>query len=176
MIDTDFDVPDEKRSRLAKLYENAPDGGSAKSRSRPMAPTPKKAKILSGGGGLFSTAGDYTRFAQMLLNGGNLDGKQSSDADRRIDDRQQSDLSAERHSSGKSGRRFWFGWIGPARRPEGEHPRISRSIWLERRGHDHLQYRSERENGGVAIVQHLPFNQHNIFAKFNTLFYASIIE
>ncbi len=29
---------------------------------------------LSGGGGLFATAGDYLRFAQMLLNGGELDG------------------------------------------------------------------------------------------------------
>ncbi len=29
---------------------------------------------LSGAGGLYSTAGDYARFAQMLLNGGTLDG------------------------------------------------------------------------------------------------------
>jgi CubicO group peptidase (beta-lactamase class C family) len=36
-------------------------------------PTVKPA-ILSGGGGLFSTAGDYGRFCQMLLNGGELDG------------------------------------------------------------------------------------------------------
>ena len=34
----------------------------------------QKPAILSGGGGLFSTAGDYARFAQMLLNGGELDG------------------------------------------------------------------------------------------------------
>ena len=31
-------------------------------------------RLLSGGGGLLSTAGDYLRFAQMLLNGGELDG------------------------------------------------------------------------------------------------------
>ena len=30
--------------------------------------------MLSGGGGLLSTVGDYLRFAQMLLNGGELDG------------------------------------------------------------------------------------------------------
>lgn len=34
----------------------------------------QKPAIFSGGGGLFSTAGDYARFAQMLLNGGELDG------------------------------------------------------------------------------------------------------
>src|SRR6266571_7481346 len=32
-------------------------------------------RLLSGGGGLLSTAGDYLRFAQMLLNGGELDGR-----------------------------------------------------------------------------------------------------
>jgi CubicO group peptidase (beta-lactamase class C family) len=36
-------------------------------------PTVKPA-ILSGGGGLLSTAGDYARFCQMMLNGGELDG------------------------------------------------------------------------------------------------------
>ena len=34
----------------------------------------KKPAILSGGGGLYSTAGDYARFCQMMLNGGELDG------------------------------------------------------------------------------------------------------
>ncbi len=33
-----------------------------------------KPHVLSGGGGMFSTAGDYARFCQMLLNGGELDG------------------------------------------------------------------------------------------------------
>jgi CubicO group peptidase (beta-lactamase class C family) len=33
-----------------------------------------KPKVLSGGGGMFSTAPDYARFCQMLLNGGELDG------------------------------------------------------------------------------------------------------
>jgi CubicO group peptidase (beta-lactamase class C family) len=33
-----------------------------------------KPKWLSGGGGMVSTAGDYARFCQMLLNGGELNG------------------------------------------------------------------------------------------------------
>jgi CubicO group peptidase (beta-lactamase class C family) len=36
-------------------------------------PTAKPA-VLSGGGGMLSTAGDYARFSQMMLNGGELDG------------------------------------------------------------------------------------------------------
>src|SRR3977135_4077078 len=39
----------------------------------PTDPTAKPA-ILSGGGGMLSTAGDYARFCQMMLNGGELDG------------------------------------------------------------------------------------------------------
>jgi CubicO group peptidase (beta-lactamase class C family) len=38
-------------------------------------PTNPKLKFLSGGGGMVSTTMDYARFAQMLLNGGQFDGK-----------------------------------------------------------------------------------------------------
>jgi CubicO group peptidase (beta-lactamase class C family) len=40
----------------------------------PMRDTAARPNWISGGGGLLSTAGDYLRFAQMLLNGGELDG------------------------------------------------------------------------------------------------------
>jgi CubicO group peptidase (beta-lactamase class C family) len=36
--------------------------------------TKEKVKWFSGGGGLLSTAADYSRFCQMLVNGGELDG------------------------------------------------------------------------------------------------------
>jgi len=48
--------------------------------AKPDAPNPlfedatQKPKVFSGGGGMLSTAGDYARFSQMLLNGGELDG------------------------------------------------------------------------------------------------------
>ena len=38
-----------------------------------MADVTKPTKLFSGGGGLVSTAADYLRFCQMLLNGGELD-------------------------------------------------------------------------------------------------------
>lgn len=40
----------------------------------PVADPAQKPAIFSGGGGMFSTAGDYARFCQMSLNGGELDG------------------------------------------------------------------------------------------------------
>jgi CubicO group peptidase (beta-lactamase class C family) len=65
MRDTGFYVSASQASRVAR-----PD---AMMMLPPGDPTAKPA-ILSGGGGMLSTAGDYARFCQMMLNGGELDG------------------------------------------------------------------------------------------------------
>jgi CubicO group peptidase (beta-lactamase class C family) len=72
MVDTDFWLPLEKRSRLASLYGyDEAAGGLAKVEpemyDEPPAYTP-------GGGGLISSAADYHRFARLLLGEGALDG------------------------------------------------------------------------------------------------------
>ena len=75
MHDTDFYVPSDKVGRFAACYQANPDG------SIKLQDDPGKSKYLrnpvfkSGGGGLVSTTRDYLRFAQMLLNGGQLDGQ-----------------------------------------------------------------------------------------------------
>lgn len=76
MKDTGFYVPKEKRKRFATLYGGGPNGklvaiGEA---SGPKADFASMPAAPSGGGGLVSTAHDYGRFAQMLLNHGELDG------------------------------------------------------------------------------------------------------
>ena len=74
MTDTDFVVPAEKTTRFTTAYTAGGDG------TLRVFDTPvdgiynTKPLLLSGGGGLVSTAADYLRFAQMLLNGGGLDG------------------------------------------------------------------------------------------------------
>jgi CubicO group peptidase (beta-lactamase class C family) len=72
MVDTAFYVPAAKTSRLARIYMT-PESGAGLARVDLPARTETPA-FLSGGGGLFSTVGDYARFAQMLVNGGELDG------------------------------------------------------------------------------------------------------
>ncbi|HVS54150.1 MAG TPA: serine hydrolase domain-containing protein [Opitutaceae bacterium] len=69
MVDTAFNVPPEKLGRLVSLYSRAADGRLAKARSPATSP-----RLLNASGGLFSTAPDYVRFGQMLVNGGELDG------------------------------------------------------------------------------------------------------
>ena len=74
MTDTGFFVPESKLDRLATIYVPAPG------RDGDLAALPRDPNVSqlpgapSGGGGLYSTAGDYLRFAQMLLNEGELDG------------------------------------------------------------------------------------------------------
>ena len=73
MTDTAFAVPEAKLGRLATMYAADPKTGELQ--PRPHDPNVSRVPgMASGGGGLYSTAGDYLRFAQMLLNGGVLDG------------------------------------------------------------------------------------------------------
>jgi CubicO group peptidase (beta-lactamase class C family) len=73
MPDTGFAVPEGKLGRLATMYTADPKTGDLQ--ARPHDPNVSRVPgMASGGGGLYSTAADYLRFAQMLLNGGTLDG------------------------------------------------------------------------------------------------------
>jgi CubicO group peptidase (beta-lactamase class C family) len=73
MQDTGFSVPESKLSRLSTVY--AIDPQTHQLTVRPNDPNVTKTPGMpSGGGGMYSTADDYMRFAQMLLNGGQLRG------------------------------------------------------------------------------------------------------
>ena len=73
MKDTGFHIAAEKAGRLAALYAANPSGGLAVTDGGNVATDYSKEPTMpSGGGGLLSTAHDYLRFGQMLLNGGEL--------------------------------------------------------------------------------------------------------
>ena len=74
MVDTDFSVPEEKADRYATLYEPAEDGAIQVLHNAPVSSGPLSFHH-SGGAGLQSTAPDYLRFCQMMLNYGELDGE-----------------------------------------------------------------------------------------------------
>ncbi len=76
MTDTGLWVPTAKAGRLAAInsYDAAGKLIPAPSPSVPVDPTVKPV-FLAGSGGLYSTASDYWRFAQMLLDDGALGGK-----------------------------------------------------------------------------------------------------
>jgi CubicO group peptidase (beta-lactamase class C family) len=71
MADTFFNVPADKQHRVATQHARQPDGGIEAVPRAPLAPV----EFFSGGGGLYSTASDYLRFARALLADGQLDGR-----------------------------------------------------------------------------------------------------
>jgi CubicO group peptidase (beta-lactamase class C family) len=85
MEDSFFFIPNDKLSRLATVYAPKPAGGLRRLDSELIvegsfvyrADHPYKGKrcYFSGGGGLCSTVTDYWRFAQMLLNQGEFQGR-----------------------------------------------------------------------------------------------------
>jgi CubicO group peptidase (beta-lactamase class C family) len=69
MADTGFAATGERAARIAEPQTDAATG-----RRPPMRNIAMESAWHSGGGGAVSTAADYLRFCQMLLNGGELDG------------------------------------------------------------------------------------------------------
>jgi CubicO group peptidase (beta-lactamase class C family) len=72
MKDTGFALTPERTARLATVYQRTREGT--------LAPAPNSNQLISGtyfsaSGGLMSTAEDYLQFAQMLVNGGALNGR-----------------------------------------------------------------------------------------------------
>ncbi len=76
LTDMGFNVSDEEWHRLAEVYSPGENGGlvNATARVPNINSYREDDTIFSGGGGLAGTAMDYLRVAQMLLNGGELDG------------------------------------------------------------------------------------------------------
>jgi CubicO group peptidase (beta-lactamase class C family) len=82
MADTFFITPTDKQSRRVVLYTLAKDTPAARAADQLRTDllqlsgeeNGEPQRFFSGGGGLVSTAGDYARFLQMTLNGGELDG------------------------------------------------------------------------------------------------------
>ncbi len=73
MPDTGFSVRVENADRYSKIYDYV-KGSGLKQIEKIHAATGPLSFFHSGGGGLQSTAADYLRFCQMVLNGGELDG------------------------------------------------------------------------------------------------------
>ena len=184
MTDTDFYVPPAKANRLAALYGH-PEG--AKELQRLKAPPDShylsKPAFLSGGGGLLSTTSDYACLAQMLVNGGELNGT-------RILSPTTVDLFTVNHApaaalpygfakgedlfhqgygyslgtrvlmdvsaSGKAGSAGEFGWDGA----------FNTYFWVDR----------TRALYGLLMMQHSPNNYYPLADTFKQLTYQALVK
>lgn len=176
MEDTHFYLPPNKVGRLATVY-SATDSGLKR------APEPglgigqghyvKGPRVsLSGGAGLLSTAEDYARFLQMLLNGGSLDG-------RRVLSRKSVELMTVDHLNGipfRAGQGFGLGFsvvtdLGARGQPgsEGEFG------WG---GAYHSTYWADPREGLVVVylTQLIPANGLDEHSKLRALVYQALTD
>jgi len=71
MTDTSFNVPAQKKARVAMAFAKNPLDGKPQS----ITVIDKETQFDCGGACAFGTVADYLRFGQMLMNGGELDGR-----------------------------------------------------------------------------------------------------
>jgi CubicO group peptidase (beta-lactamase class C family) len=74
MVDTAYFVPEAKMERLPTLYVVSESGGMERADHRQLEEYVEPFPLFSASSGLLSTAADYLRFMQMMLNRGELDG------------------------------------------------------------------------------------------------------
>jgi CubicO group peptidase (beta-lactamase class C family) len=174
MKDTGFDVPEAKMDRLAKTYKHGPDGKFVE--DQPIIDTwPEPGRgIEAGGAGIFSTAGDYARFAQMLCNGGTLEGQ-------RILGRKTIELMTANHmatlpNNQAATRSKGFGLgvevttdLGQLSVPSS----IGQFGWYGA-ATTYCQIDPKEKIVAMVLAQHFPFNEHNFFAQFQTGYYQAL--
>jgi CubicO group peptidase (beta-lactamase class C family) len=174
MKDTGFDVPEAKMPRLAKTYKRGPDGKLHE--EKPICETwPEPGRgIEAGGAGLFSTAGDFARFAQMLCNGGTLDRQ-------RILGRKTVELMTANHmvtltNTPAAARQRGFGFgvevttdLGQLSVPSS----IGQFGWYGA-ATTYCQIDPKERIVAIAFAQHFPFNEPGFFAKFQTGYYQAL--
>jgi len=110
MKDTGFHVPKEKLDRVSKTY--ALDKSGVVQPVPPRGDPSRPPKFFSGGGGLYSTATDYLRFCQMLINGGTLDGKRllgRTTVDYMFRNHVPASMTVPEGPNGRTGHGFGFG-------------------------------------------------------------------
>lgn len=173
MVDTHFYLPPEKRSRLATVYslrdgrlERAPQEGVGQG---DYVDGPRQS--FSGGAGLLSTASDYARMLQMLVNGGELDGV-------RLLGPKTVELMTSNHvgtlfNEGRTGFSLGFEVVEHVGR-SGEHGSIGFFSWG---GAYHTDYWADPEEQvvGVLMTQLLPATGSDLHGKFRALAYQAIV-
>lgn len=177
MTDTHFYVPESKLDRFTALYRPDANGKIALSE----APTAESRYVaephvyFSGAGGLVSTARDYFRFHQMMLNGGELEGI-------RIVSRKTVELMTTNHTGDKGiwlagpGYGFGLGYaivtdLGPSGTPRSE----GSFYWSGAFGTIFWVDPSE-EIIGILMQQLRPYVHLNVRPDMATMTYQAIID
>jgi len=175
MTDTAFALPKEKHARVALVHEKDPSGKLSSHTPFSQIPTPDQARFQSGGGGLYSTAADYVRFAQMLLNGGRL-------GEVRILGRKTVELMTANHLSdlanphpfGNKAQGFGLGVRVITDLGQSNVATSLGSFGWDGMATTNVQIDPKERLVTILLYQHLPFNEGDVFGSFNNAFYSSL--
>jgi CubicO group peptidase (beta-lactamase class C family) len=176
MKDTSFDVVPEKRARMARLHKYTSAEKALVTTDAIIGVYEEPGRgISAGGAGLFSTSSDYARFAQMLLNGGNLDGAVilKPETVKMMTSNELASLAVKHHQFSE---RDGFGLgvqvaLPPAGVDAKEYPAVYG--W---NGAATTTFRCDPAHKTVYLLftQHIPYDEHKIFAKGEELFYQML--
>ncbi len=174
MKDSGFYISEEKIGRAATIYKpnDSQDGLEVSINTRKNPLVTQRPKMLSGGGGLYSTAMDYLRFCQMILNGGELQGARllSPKTVQLMSRNHVGDLYAQKG--------YGFGLGFAVHMDQGESGLIESQGTLRWGGFFNTTFfiDPEEELIAIAMSQLSPHNHLNMAARFKLLVYQSIIE
>ncbi|MDE0636425.1 MAG: serine hydrolase [Candidatus Poribacteria bacterium] len=168
MVDTGFSVPQTEVERFAAIYRAAESGELQRVGKPPLA-TDNLTFFPSGGGGFVSTAADYLRFCQMLLNGGELDGV-------RILKTETVELMHYPHQQyHRDGWAYGFGFHVVTRKNYGKNGRSSGSFSGGGLAATNFWIDPERELIGILMTQ-LMNNRYPFQGEFRKLTYQALID
>lgn len=176
MTDTGFSVDDAKRDRLAKVYEHGTNGELQPVQRFEFEVIEGQKKFPMGGSGLFSTIQDYSRFAQALCNGGELNGV-------RILSRKAFEQMTVDHLGGKpvENRTYTEGYgfgLGVAVRTNnglaGTLGTLGSFGWSGK-ATTYCVMDPVEELVMLVFTQHLPYDEHGLFEQFTNLVYQALV-
>ncbi len=179
MYDTHFFLPENKVARLATAYQYSREKGLSKVPDMnaegslefsPAYPYSGPKKFYAGGAGLCATISDYARFAQMLLNGGELEGVRI--LSRKSVELMTADFAADLNPNGGFG--LGFG-IRRTMRQGGELGSVGTYGWS---GFWNTEFLIDPREQMISLVftQLYPYAAVDVMDKFTVMVYQAIVD
>lgn len=175
MTDTAFRIDAAKLNRLAKVYEHGTNGELQPVQHFEFEVIEGQKKFPMGGSGLFSTIEDYSRFAQMLCNGGELNGV-------RVLSRKAFEQMTVDHLGGKPvanrtySEGYGFGLGVAVRINDGLAGTLGTlgSFGWSGKATTYCVIDPAEELVLLVFTQHLPYDEHGLFERFTNLVYQTL--
>ena len=180
MIDTHFEVPNDKDDRFISNYTTNKDGSLKVIDHSATSRFTNKVTLFSGGGGLVSTAHDYLQFCRMLINRGELN-------DVRILSPKTIELMTTNHTKGLShaggpivlpgnGHGFGLGFSVVTDLAESRSTGSKGTFGWGGAAGTYFRIDPKEELIYLMMIQLMPYNHLQAREKFQTMVYQAIVE